>query len=48
MPQGPAGVAAFLLRRPLVIHEQNAVAGTDQPLACACVKASFIRSSRRF
>jgi UDP-N-acetylglucosamine--N-acetylmuramyl-(pentapeptide) pyrophosphoryl-undecaprenol N-acetylglucosamine transferase len=25
---GPAGVAAFLLRRPLVIHEQNAVAGT--------------------
>lgn len=25
---GPAGIAAFLLRRPLVIHEQNAVAGT--------------------
>ncbi len=25
---GPAGVAAFLLRRPLVLHEQNAVAGT--------------------
>ncbi|MDG1066124.1 MAG: undecaprenyldiphospho-muramoylpentapeptide beta-N-acetylglucosaminyltransferase [Luminiphilus sp.] len=25
---GPAGVAAFLLRRPLVVHEQNAVAGT--------------------
>jgi len=25
---GPAGVAAWLSRRPLVIHEQNAVAGT--------------------
>jgi UDP-N-acetylglucosamine--N-acetylmuramyl-(pentapeptide) pyrophosphoryl-undecaprenol N-acetylglucosamine transferase len=25
---GPAGVAAFLLRSPLVLHEQNAVAGT--------------------
>ncbi|AQA19777.1 undecaprenyldiphospho-muramoylpentapeptide beta-N-acetylglucosaminyltransferase [Halioglobus japonicus] len=34
---GPAGVAAWLLRRPLLIHEQNAVAGTTnrmlQPLA---------------
>ena len=25
---GPAGVAAWLLRKPLLIHEQNAVAGT--------------------
>ena len=25
---GPAGVAAWMLRKPLVIHEQNAVAGT--------------------
>ena len=25
---GPAGIAAWLLRKPLVIHEQNAVAGT--------------------
>jgi UDP-N-acetylglucosamine--N-acetylmuramyl-(pentapeptide) pyrophosphoryl-undecaprenol N-acetylglucosamine transferase len=25
---GPGGLAAWLLRRPLVIHEQNAVAGT--------------------
>ncbi len=25
---GPAGIAAWLLRRPLLIHEQNAVAGT--------------------
>ena len=25
---GPGGIAAWLLRRPLVIHEQNAIAGT--------------------
>jgi len=25
---GPAGIAAWLLRKPLIIHEQNAVAGT--------------------
>lgn len=25
---GPAGIAAWILRRPLIIHEQNAVAGT--------------------
>ena len=25
---GPGGLAAWLLRRPLVVHEQNAVAGT--------------------
>lgn len=29
---GPAGVAAWLLRRPVVIHEQNAVAGTTNRL----------------
>lgn len=29
---GPAGVAAWLCRRPLVIHEQNAVAGTTNRL----------------
>ncbi len=29
---GPAGVAAWLLRRPLVIHEQNSVAGTTNRL----------------
>ncbi len=38
---GPAGVAAWLLRRPLLIHEQNAVAGTTNrmlaPLANAVV-----------
>ena len=36
---GPAGVAAWLLRKPLLIHEQNAVAGTTNrmlaPLAAA-------------
>lgn len=38
---GPAGVAAWLLRRPLLIHEQNAVAGTTNrmlaPLATTVV-----------
>jgi len=29
---GPAGIAAWLLRKPLVIHEQNAVAGTTNRL----------------
>ncbi|MEM8564362.1 MAG: UDP-N-acetylglucosamine--N-acetylmuramyl-(pentapeptide) pyrophosphoryl-undecaprenol N-acetylglucosamine transferase, partial [Pseudomonadota bacterium] len=29
---GPAGAAAWLLRKPLVIHEQNAVAGTTNRL----------------
>ncbi|NQX89889.1 MAG: undecaprenyldiphospho-muramoylpentapeptide beta-N-acetylglucosaminyltransferase [Halioglobus sp.] len=29
---GPAGVAAWLLRKPLIIHEQNAVAGTANRL----------------
>lgn len=38
---GPAGMAAWLLRRPLLIHEQNAVAGTTNrmlaPLASKVV-----------
>lgn len=29
---GPGGIAAWLLRRPLLIHEQNAVAGTSNRL----------------
>lgn len=29
---GPGGIAAWLLRRPLLIHEQNAVAGTSNKL----------------
>jgi UDP-N-acetylglucosamine--N-acetylmuramyl-(pentapeptide) pyrophosphoryl-undecaprenol N-acetylglucosamine transferase len=40
---GPAGVAAWLLRKPLLIHEQNAVAGTTNrmlaPLASRVVAA---------
>ncbi|MBT8084341.1 MAG: undecaprenyldiphospho-muramoylpentapeptide beta-N-acetylglucosaminyltransferase [Woeseia sp.] len=32
---GPGGLAAWLLRRPLIIHEQNAVSGvTNRLLAC--------------
>ena len=38
---GPAGVAAWMLRRPLLIHEQNAVAGTTNrmlaPLATSVI-----------
>ena len=41
---GPAGVAAWMLRKPLVIHEQNAVAGTTNrllaPLA-TCIFSGF-------
>lgn len=29
---GPGGLAAFLMRKPLVIHEQNAIAGTTNRL----------------
>ena len=40
---GPAGVAAWLLRKPLLIHEQNAVAGTTNrllaPLAARVITA---------
>ena len=40
---GPAGVAAWLLRKPLLIHEQNAVAGTTNrmlaPLATRVLAA---------
>jgi UDP-N-acetylglucosamine--N-acetylmuramyl-(pentapeptide) pyrophosphoryl-undecaprenol N-acetylglucosamine transferase len=35
---GPAGVAAWLWRRPLVIHEQNAVAGTTNRLLAPLAK----------
>ena len=42
---GPAGVAAWLLRRPLLIHEQNAVAGTTNrmlaPLASKVVAGFY-------
>ena len=35
---GPAGLAAWLLRKPLVIHEQNAVAGTTNRLLAPMAK----------
>lgn len=35
---GPAGVAAWLLRRPLLIHEQNAVAGTTNRMLAPLAK----------
>lgn len=36
---GPGGIAAWLLRRPLVIHEQNAKAGlTNKWLACLATR----------
>lgn len=35
---GPGGLAAWLLRRPLVIHEQNAVAGTTNTLLAPLAK----------
>ena len=41
--RGPGGVAAWLLRKPLLIHEQNAVAGTTNrllaPLAAQVIAA---------
>ena len=44
---GPGGIAAWLLRRPLVIHEQNAIPGmTNRWLAkiAKCVLAAFPQS----
>ncbi len=41
---GPGGVAAWLLRKPLVIHEQNAVAGTTNRILARiadCVLEAF-------
>ena len=35
---GPGGLAAWLLRRPLVIHEQNAVGGTTNRLLARCAR----------
>ena len=37
---GPGGVAAWLLRRPLVIHEQNAVAGLTNRLLAGFARGS--------
>ncbi|MFV0477221.1 MAG: undecaprenyldiphospho-muramoylpentapeptide beta-N-acetylglucosaminyltransferase [Parahaliea sp.] len=35
---GPAGLAAWLLRKPLLIHEQNAIAGTTNRLLAPLAK----------
>ena len=38
---GPGGVAAYLMRTPVVIHEQNAVAGTANRLLARMAKKIF-------
>ncbi|NNF15847.1 MAG: undecaprenyldiphospho-muramoylpentapeptide beta-N-acetylglucosaminyltransferase [Gammaproteobacteria bacterium] len=38
---GPGGVAAWLLRRPLVVHEQNAVAGTTNRILARFARQVF-------
>jgi len=38
---GPGGVAAWLTRRPLVIHEQNAAAGMTNRASCPGCAASL-------
>lgn len=45
---GPAGLAAWLMRRPLVIHEQNAVAGTTNRLLAPLAKRVLCGLSGRF
>lgn len=38
---GPGGIAAWLTRRPLIIHEQNAVAGTTNKVLAHLAKRVF-------
>jgi UDP-N-acetylglucosamine--N-acetylmuramyl-(pentapeptide) pyrophosphoryl-undecaprenol N-acetylglucosamine transferase len=38
---GPGGIAAWLVRKPLVIHEQNAVAGTTNRLLARLARRVF-------
>ena len=45
---GPAGLAAWLMRRPLVIHEQNAVAGTTNRLLAPLARRVLCGLSGRF
>ena len=45
---GPAGMAAWLTRRPLVIHEQNAVAGTTNRLLAPLARRVLCGLSGRF
>ena len=44
---GPGGLAAWLLRRPLVIHEQNAVAGLTNRLLAGFAREVLDRKSTR-
>ena len=45
---GPGGIAAWLLKKPLVIHEQNAVLGRVNRLVASRVKAdSLVQRIRR-
>ncbi|MGV6806630.1 MAG: glycosyltransferase, partial [bacterium] len=39
---GPGGLAAWLLRKPLVIHEQNAVAGTTNKVLAKLAKRVMV------
>ena len=45
---GPAGVAAWLLRKPLVIQEQNAVAGTSNRMLAKLATKVFTGFSNAF
>ena len=44
---GPGGIAAWLLRRPLVVHEQNAVAGLTNRVLARLADARARRLSRQ-
>lgn len=37
----PGGIASWLLRKPLLVHEQNAIAGTANRLLCRVAKQSL-------
>lgn len=45
---GPGGIAAFLLRKPLYLHEQNAVAGTTNRYLSKFAKHVFSAFPRTF
>ena len=44
---GPGGVAAWLTRRPLVIHEQNAIAGYTNRCLAHLARSVLARLSQR-
>jgi UDP-N-acetylglucosamine--N-acetylmuramyl-(pentapeptide) pyrophosphoryl-undecaprenol N-acetylglucosamine transferase len=45
---GPGGVAAWLMRRPLVIHEQNAVAGLTNRLLARLARRAYAAFPQAF